>query len=115
MQFRLQLQRDQLAVPVLLPPGAVVHRSQQALRPMPVQVPVVHQMPPGLLRMTEARSRSALGSPAERLLGLAVSPSLIAAAITVAAVSVTAVYARDLPVWLVLAAAAAGWSSAWSP
>jgi len=82
---------------------------------MPVQVPVVHQMPPGLLRMTEARARSALGFPAERLLGLAVSPSLIAAAITVAAVSVTAVYARDLPVWLVLAAAAAGWSSAWSP
>jgi len=82
---------------------------------MPVQVPVVHQMPPGLLRMTEARARSALGFPAERLLGLAVSPSLIAAAITVAAVSVTAVNARDLQVWLVLAAAAAGWSSAWSP
>jgi hypothetical protein len=65
--------------------------------------------------MTEARTRFALGSPAERLLGLAVSPSLIAAAITVAAVSVTAVHARDLPVWLVLAAASAGWSSAWSP
>jgi hypothetical protein len=65
--------------------------------------------------MTEARSGFALGSPAERLLGLAVSPSLIAAAITVAAVSVTAVDARDLPMWLVLAATAAGWSSAWSP
>jgi hypothetical protein len=49
------------------------------------------------------------------LLGLAVSPSLIAAATTVAAVTVAAVSARDLPVWLVLAAAAAGWSSAWSP
>jgi hypothetical protein len=63
----------------------------------------------------EASPHHLPGPRAERLLGLAISPHLIAAAAIVGAVGVCLINARELPLWLVLVAAAAGWSSAWSP
>lgn len=56
-----------------------------------------------------------LESRAEWVLGLAINPYLISSAIAVAGVSVAATHPGDLPLWLILIAAAAGWSSAWSP
>jgi hypothetical protein len=55
------------------------------------------------------------GPRADRLLGLAISPYVIAGAIAAGAGVVAAVDAQDLPVWLILAAGASGWSAAWSP
>jgi hypothetical protein len=80
-----------------------------------LRLPMVHQVPESLLRMIEASTQSALGSRAERLLALAVSPHLITAAIVAGAAAVAVFDAQDLAPWLIVVAAAAGWSSAWSP
>lgn len=58
---------------------------------------------------------SATCSRGDRLLGLAISPYLIVATVLVAAGGLAVAGALDLRLWLVLVAAAAGWSSAWSP
>lgn len=63
----------------------------------------------------EASAQRLSGSRAEHLFELAVSPYLIATAIVVGTAGVAAIDATDSRLWLVLVAAAAGWSSAWSP
>lgn len=100
---------------ILLPPISAHLGHRAGMWRLRLQLPMVRPLPPGLLRMTEASTRSALGSRAERLLGLAISPYLIATASAVAAGGVAATRPGDLPLWLVLVAGAAGWSSAWSP
>lgn len=63
----------------------------------------------------EAFAEDLAGSRRDRLLGLAVSPYLITTAMMVAALVLATKEGRDLPLWLVLVAVAAGWSAAWSP
>lgn len=63
----------------------------------------------------EASAQRSPTSRSQRLLALAISPYVIATVIVVGGAGVAASNARDLALWLVLVAGAAGWSSAWSP
>ncbi len=77
---------------------------------------VVCQLPPGhLCDVIEASSQDLPRSRAEGLLGLAISPYLIVTAVVAGAAGVAITDSLDLPLWLVLVASTAGWSSAWSP
>jgi hypothetical protein len=51
----------------------------------------------------------------ERLLGLVVDPYFITAASAVATAAIATMATFDRMAWLVVVAAVAGWSSAWSP
>lgn len=63
----------------------------------------------------EASTHGPLGRRTESLLGIAISPHLIAISILAAGAALAAIDARNMPPWLFLAAGAVGWSSAWSP
>ena len=82
---------------------------------MRLWLPVVRQLSTRVLWVMEASARRLPGSCVDHLFGLTISPYVIAAAMVVGAVGVAAIDARDLPLWLVVVAGAAGWSSAWSP